>query len=268
MNNYFEKVIGYDYVKEELAMILDVMNNQEKYSKLGAKIPKNVLLHGVPGVGKTLFANEFIKASGRKSYVIRKDKSNGDFVNYIKSTFGEAKRNEPSIILLDDLDKFANGDLQHQNCEEYVTVQSCIDEAREGVTMTEPDDNLKYNIDYYKNKCIIALSGKAAIEIIYGDKDVGCLGDIRNAYINAELIIDDFVAYGFDKFERQKSSNELYVRRESAIYQELEKYYFEAKKILMENREFLDKVADELLKKKILLYTDINKIRGEIKKKV
>ena len=55
------------------------------------------------------------------------------------------------------------------------------DYAIEGVTMTEQNDNLKYNIDYYKNKCMIALSGKAAIEIIYGDKDVGCLGDILNA---------------------------------------------------------------------------------------
>lgn len=116
MNNYFENIIGYDYIKEEFKMILDVMKNQEKYNNLGAKIPKNVLLHDVPGVGKTLFANEFMKASGRKSYIIRKDKSNGDFVNYIKSTFEEAKKNEPSIILLDDLDKFANGD--------YVTVIS------------------------------------------------------------------------------------------------------------------------------------------------
>ena len=84
MNNYFENVIGYEYVKKELSMILEVMKSEEKYKNLGAKIPKNVLLHGVPGVGKTLFANEFIKASRRKSYIIRKDKSNGDFVDYIK----------------------------------------------------------------------------------------------------------------------------------------------------------------------------------------
>ena len=420
MNNYFANIIGYDCVKEELAMILDVMKNQEKYNNLGAKIPKNVLLYGLPGVGKTLFANDFIKASGRKSYIIRKDKSNGDFVNYIKSTFEEAKKNEPTIILLDDLDKFANGDSQHQNCEEYITVQSCIDDAKqydvfvfataniianlpsslcrngrfdkkievkiakgnsgqeiikfylknkkidknsdidvfvkllqgkscanietiinnaavlagyenrdsisaidianiiikdrcgntstdsgisndnqmlvayheaghvivndilfpntlnlvslnsefsmEGVVITNKDDNLRFDLDFYNNNCIVALSGKAAIEIVYGKIDVGCNSDLHDAYRSADMIVDNCVAYGFDKFERPKVSNELYVRKENAIYQELEKCYQEAKKILMENREFLDKVADELLKKKILLYTDIDKIRDEIKK--
>lgn len=54
MNNYFENVIGYAYVKKELSMILEIMKNEEKYKNFGAKIQKNVLLHGVPGVVRIL----------------------------------------------------------------------------------------------------------------------------------------------------------------------------------------------------------------------
>lgn len=52
------------------------------------------------------------------------------FVNEIKNTFAKAVENAPSIILLDDMDKFANEDDHHRNAEEYVTVQSCIDEIK------------------------------------------------------------------------------------------------------------------------------------------
>ena len=139
--------------------------------------------------------------------------------------------------------------------------------SMEGVVITNKDDNSRFDLDFYKNNCIVALSGKAAIEIVYGKIDVGCNSDLQDAYRYVDMIVDNFVSYGFDKFERPKVSNELYVRKENSIYQELEKYYQEAKKILMENREFLDRVADELLKKKTLLYTDIDKIRDGIKKK-
>ena len=160
----------------------------------------------------------------------------------IKERFGQCKvdsdisKENQRIVAYHEAGHVIANDILFSNTLTIVSLYS--DDAIEGVTMTEPGDNLKYNIDYYKNKCVIALSGKAVIEIVYGEKDVGCLGDIRDAYHTAELIVDDFVVYGFDKFERQKSSNELYVRRENAIYQELEKYYQEAEKILMENREF------------------------------
>ena len=87
-------------------------------------------MHGDPGLGKTLMANCFIKASGRRTFTCRKDKPDGDFVNHIKNTFDEALKNAPSIEFLDDLDKFANGDEDHRNSEEFVTVQSCIDEVK------------------------------------------------------------------------------------------------------------------------------------------
>ncbi len=127
----FENVIGYAVVKEKLNMALDAMLDSEKYRKLGVTIPKGILLDGEPGVGKTLLAKEFVKESKRKSFTIRKNKADGDFVDLIREIFSEAAKNTPSIILLDDMDKFANEDSYHCNAEEYVTIQSCIDDVRD-----------------------------------------------------------------------------------------------------------------------------------------
>ena len=126
----FEKIIGYDSVKQELMQIADTLKNLEPYEKLGAKPPKGLLLHGEPGVGKSLMASCLIEESGLKAYVCRKDKPDGEFVNEIKSVFQQAVQNAPSIVFLDDMDKFANGDPRRPDEEEYVTVQSCIDEVK------------------------------------------------------------------------------------------------------------------------------------------
>ena len=126
----FESVIGYKAIKKELFRICDIMRNTAFYSKLGVSVPKGLLLSGDPGLGKTLMANCFIKASGRNSFICRKDKPDGDFVKHIKSVFDEALKHAPSIVFLDDMDKFANGDEYHKNSEEFVTIQSCIDDVK------------------------------------------------------------------------------------------------------------------------------------------
>ena len=126
----FDKVIGYESVKRELIGIADALANGEAYSKLGATPPRGILLYGNPGVGKTLMATALIEASGRPAFTCRKDKPNGDFVNAIKKTFTDAMEAAPSIVFLDDMDKFTNGDDRHRDAEEYVTVQSCIDEVK------------------------------------------------------------------------------------------------------------------------------------------
>ena len=123
----FDKIIGYESIKNELVQLVDMIKNKPAYEKLGAKLPRGVLLHGDPGLGKTLMAKCFIKASGLKSYVIRRNKGTTDFVNEITNIFHEAKQNAPSIIFLDDMDKFANEDDDHRDAEEYVAVQSGID---------------------------------------------------------------------------------------------------------------------------------------------
>lgn len=129
--NAFDKIIGYASIKDELRQISDTLKNREVYDKLGVSAPRGLLLYGEPGVGKSLMASAVIEDSGRKVFCCRKDSPNGSFVRKIKETFEEASRNAPSIVFLDDMDKFANGDEHHLDAEEYVTVQSCIDEAKE-----------------------------------------------------------------------------------------------------------------------------------------
>lgn len=129
--NYFNNIIGYEHVKKELNVLIDILNNKEKYKKLGVKIPKNLMLSGPAGVGKTLFANTFINSLNRNKYIIRKNKPDGDFVNDINETIKTAISNQPSVVLLDDLDKFSNNDEGHQNSDEFIVVQSFIDECKD-----------------------------------------------------------------------------------------------------------------------------------------
>ena len=126
----FEKVIGYETIKKELLQICDMLHNREIYEKLGAKFPQGVLLYGEPGLGKTLIAKSFIEESGLEAYIIRRNKGNNDFVGYITDTFKKAKENAPCIIFMDDMDKFANEDSEHCDAEEYVAIQSGIDEVK------------------------------------------------------------------------------------------------------------------------------------------
>ena len=130
MNNPFEKIIGYDAIRKELERTADALRDPTPYARLGACAPRGLLLCGEPGVGKTLMASCLVEASGRKCFLCRKDKPDGVFVDEIRGVFEQAKNEAPSIVFLDDLDKFANNDEDHTDSEEYVTVQSCIDASR------------------------------------------------------------------------------------------------------------------------------------------
>lgn len=127
----FDKIIGYEGIKTELLRYCDVLKNPQIYHELGVKIPKGILLEGNPGLGKTMIAKCFIEESGCKSYILRKDKPDGDFVNEIRNVFERAKSDQCAIVLLDDMDKYANEDESHRDAEEYVTIQSCIDECKD-----------------------------------------------------------------------------------------------------------------------------------------
>lgn len=129
--NVFAGIIGYDNIKLELRRILDQITFPEKYTALGVTEPHGLLLHGEPGVGKSTLARCFLDACSRKTFICRKDKPNGDFVKEISRVFDEAAENAPSVILLDDIDKFSNEDEDHRDAEEFVTVQACIDRVKD-----------------------------------------------------------------------------------------------------------------------------------------
>lgn len=64
----FDKIIGYEDIKVELIRICDAVKNPEKYDRLGVHMPSGIMLHGDPGLGKTLMAKCFIEESGCKAF--------------------------------------------------------------------------------------------------------------------------------------------------------------------------------------------------------
>ncbi len=129
--NAFERIIGYDSIKDELLQICDMVKNREIYRSLGARLPRGVLMHGDPGLGKTLMAKCFIEECGLPAVVLRKSRGGSGFVSEITEAFQKAKEQAPCIVFLDDMDKFANEDRDHCNAEEYVAVQAGIDGNRD-----------------------------------------------------------------------------------------------------------------------------------------
>ena len=104
----FESVAGLKEEKEELEEIVDFLKNPEKYTKLGARIPKGVLLEGPPGTGKTLLAKAVAGEAGVPFFSI----SGSDFVEMfvgvgaarVRDMFAEAKKNCPCIVFIDEID--------------------------------------------------------------------------------------------------------------------------------------------------------------------
>lgn len=419
----FDKIIGYKDVKAELFRLCDVIKNADKYKALGVAPIGGLLLDGDPGVGKTLMANCFIKESGRKSFVCRKNKPDGEFVNEIKNVFTEAAGNAPSIILLDDMDKFANEDDYHRNAEEYVTVQSCIDEIKgkdvfvlattngtdnlprsllragrfdyvisvdapegkdaveivkyylsqkkavaeidaveiarllngkscavletvintagqyagyENKEMIGVDDIIRaclrviYNApestaphnpvvlertayheaghavvaeilesgsvdlvsvrkntgtvggftayhnpdDYWiskthmENRVIAILGGKAATELIFGEADTGANNDLHRAFDIVQRFADNYCSYGFGYWEGRDSSSDRLLRREDRITADMETYYARARKILIDNKAFLEALAKRLQEKDTLVSSEIKEIKEKTAAKI
>ena len=104
----FADVAGCDEEKEEMSEIVDFLKNPKKFNDLGARIPKGVLLVGPPGTGKTLLARAVAGEAGVPFFSI----SGSDFVEMfvgvgasrVRDLFGEAKKNSPAIIFIDEID--------------------------------------------------------------------------------------------------------------------------------------------------------------------
>ena len=107
----FKDVAGLQEEKEELREIVDFLKMPQKYIKVGARIPKGVLLEGPPGTGKTLLAKAVAGEAGVPFFSI----SGSDFVEMfvgvgasrVRDLFADAKRNHPCIVFIDEIDAVA-----------------------------------------------------------------------------------------------------------------------------------------------------------------
>lgn len=107
----FTKVAGLEEEKEELEEIVDFLKNPQKYTGVGARIPKGVILVGPPGTGKTLLAKAVAGEAGVPFFSI----SGSDFVEMfvgvgasrVRDLFEEAKKNSPCIVFIDEIDAVA-----------------------------------------------------------------------------------------------------------------------------------------------------------------
>lgn len=411
--NSFDRIIGYEAIKEELLRICDILKDTGKYRRLGAVPPRGLLLEGMPGLGKTEMAKCVLAESGRKAFIIRKDRPDGEFIDKIREVFKEAREAAPSIVLLDDLDKFADN-----GKEEFSVVQACMDDCRGHEVFVIATANMTRNlpgsllragrlekqlrvlapkeedaveiVKYYlkdkqfaddiepeeiarlfsgnscaqmeaalneaaiyagyngrecigrqeilqtcvrcrsgepstgvaednpvldtvavheaghvvaaeilkpgrvtyayacvgfsgglghvvyrnfwggknwedmENDIIVSLSSKAAIEIVKGVTDVGCNSDLQKAYQIAEGLADDYCTFGFDTFERHNSSEHLHEEKDRLIAMEVNNCYRRAKKLLIDNRKFLDAAIKELKKRNIITYKEIAVIKQNV----
>ena len=104
----FDDVAGVDEEKEELEEIVEFLKNPKKFTDMGARIPKGVLLVGQPGTGKTLLAKAVAGEAGVPFFII----SGSDFVEMfvgvgasrVRDLFDQAKKNAPCIIFIDEID--------------------------------------------------------------------------------------------------------------------------------------------------------------------
>jgi cell division protease FtsH len=104
----WEDVAGAEEAKEELAEVVEFLRDPKRFKKLGAKVPKGILLHGPPGTGKTLLAKAVAKESKAKFF----SQSASSFVEMfaglgaarIRRLFREARKHAPAIIFIDELD--------------------------------------------------------------------------------------------------------------------------------------------------------------------
>lgn len=77
----FDQVIGYEPIKAEMMQVCDMIRNPEIYREMGAILPRGMLLHGAPGLGKTLLANALIRESGLQAFTIRKNTGKEDLLS-------------------------------------------------------------------------------------------------------------------------------------------------------------------------------------------
>jgi cell division protease FtsH len=126
----WQEVAGADEAKAELQEVVDFLRDPERFRKLGAKVPKGILLHGPPGTGKTLLA----KAVAHESRASFYSQSAASFVEMfaglgaarIRRLFSEARANRPAIVFIDEIDAVGGERGSDNNSEREQTLNQLL----------------------------------------------------------------------------------------------------------------------------------------------
>jgi len=132
----FADVAGLDKIRKEVEEVVDFMQNPEKYKKLGAKLPKGLLLSGPPGTGKTLIAKAIANEAGVPLFACAGSEFVEMFVGVgasrIRDLFEEARKASPSIIFIDEIDsigrKRSTGSSSNTNSEQENAMNQLLTE--------------------------------------------------------------------------------------------------------------------------------------------
>ncbi|XP_076893220.1 putative inactive ATP-dependent zinc metalloprotease FTSHI 3, chloroplastic [Bidens hawaiensis] len=128
----FDDVEGVDSAKAELLEIVLCINEDSKYMKLGAKLPRGVLLAGPPGTGKTLLARAVAGEAGVSFFSISASELVEIFVGTgaarVRDIFREARKHSPSIIFIDEIDAVGGQRGRTLNCERDQTLNQLLTE--------------------------------------------------------------------------------------------------------------------------------------------
>ena len=105
--------VGYDYIKNDIKDIIDILSDTKRYREFGVDIPKGLILSGAPGLGKTLLTRIISGETGLPTFNISasEEKTSANKVcKQISNIFNKAQKHAPSIVIMDELDRMIPND--------------------------------------------------------------------------------------------------------------------------------------------------------------